>query len=824
MSKNFIERHEIKVEGQVFTPVGIVTMILDSVRYTGKSVLYKTIMEPSFGKGAFLIEIVSRIIHEGRAEGKSAKDIKKIIEKCVFGIEKDKELYNEAIEKLNKLLTAYDIPLPSWSNLIHGDALMVYRDYVGKIEICVGNPPYVRIHNIESEYRDVVKNFNFAEGTTDLYIIFYEIGIQMLKDGSGKLAYITPNSFLRNTSQKKFRNYLVNKGLLAAIYDFKDSNIFDASTYTCICVVDKNSNRITKDIIEYREYNMYKMIVKNTIKYDYFRNQLKDSTWNLSSEDDIQYLLQNNKRPIKIKSIATVQNGIATNRDSVYVGKAWLNKDYTEPYMGKHTDKKKIVYFNGHKVESTILHRCVKASKYDGKMSNNYILYPYKNKSKNNLFKKSDGLELETTYVAYTESEMQSKFPNAYAYLQEHFEDLETRDMDTASEWFVFGRSQGLANSGYKKLVFKHVIYKSSDKIEVHVIDEDVIVYSGIYITLDISAFIDAKGSKLTFNDLFYDKELEEVRGILASSDFHKYCVLVGKDMRGGYVSVSSIFVKNYGTMLTRFPNLPVDVPIKDFPNADTDYMNNLFNDRFVDCIKASYESMASRGTTSPERIKPFHSFIAKILKYKLGQDYDVVADGYSFGKEVGVEGNFDSKNVDICVMKKDKVLGAIAFKLLSNNFKQNYKNFSEGMLGETAQMKGIGIPYAFCYLIPEKALYRKDVNKKTGIGKFSKIDILTQNDAKIYYDIANYADYNNRTPDAMYIGIHKLFSDEYLESLTEGDEIDIASNSYLDGIQPKWSNLEFIKDEDIKMFYFEQFNLGEFLDKFIEKMGINLS
>ena len=557
---------ETKTEGQVFTSTGIVTMILDSVRYTGKSVLTKTIMEPSFGKGAFLIEIVSRIIHEGRAEGKSANEIKEIIEKCVYGIEKDEDLYREAIQKLNELLMTYDIPLPSWSNLINGDTLLVYDNYIGKIDICIGNPPYVRIHNIENQYRDVVKNFTFADGTTDLYIIFYEIGIQMLKEESGRLAYITPNSFLRNTSQKKFRNYLVNEGLLDAIYDFKDSKIFDADTYTCICVIDKNAERTTKDVVEYREYNMYKMTLNNTIKYEYFRNQLQDSAWNLSSEEDILYLQQNAKRPIKIKSIATVQNGIATNRDSVYVGKAWLDKDCTEPYMGKHTDKKKIVYFNGHKVESTILHRCVKASKYNGEISNTYILYPYQSKSKNKLLKKSDGSEVASSYVAYTESEMQSKFPNAYAYLQEHWEVLETRDMDANVDWFVFGRSQGLANSGYKKLVFKHVICKSSDTIEVHVVDDDIIVYSGIYITIDASAFINANGSKSTFNDLLYDKELEEVRGILASSDFHKYCVLVGKDMQGGYVSVSSVFVKNYGTMLTHFPNLPVDVPTEDFP------------------------------------------------------------------------------------------------------------------------------------------------------------------------------------------------------------------------------------------------------------------
>ena len=91
--------NETKTEGQVFTPVGIVSMILDSVKYTGKTVLTKSIMEPSFGKGVFLIEIVSRIIHEGKAEGKSAEEIRDIIQSQIYGIEKDEELYDEAISK-----------------------------------------------------------------------------------------------------------------------------------------------------------------------------------------------------------------------------------------------------------------------------------------------------------------------------------------------------------------------------------------------------------------------------------------------------------------------------------------------------------------------------------------------------------------------------------------------------------------------------------------------------------------------------------------------------------------------------------------------------
>ena len=286
---------ERKTEGQVFTPPEIVNLILDSVQYSGKSVLTKTIMEPSFGNGAFLVEIVSRIIHEARSEGKSADEIGDIIDRCVFGIEKDRRLYDEAILKLNELLAAHDVPPLSWTNLICGDTLLKYTDYAGKMDICVGNPPYVRVHNIGGEYRGVVKNFNFAKNTE-------EAGV------------------------------------------------------------------------------------------------------------DIKYLKRNSAL-----SFSAPDNHLTHNSHMLIIG-------------------------------------------------DNY-----------------DALK-------------------------------------------------------------------------------DVIVYSGIYITIDIVAFVNTSGTKSTFDDLLYDKRLEAVRGILSSPDFHKYCVLVGKDMQGGYVSVSSVLIKNYGTPLTHLPNLSGDV------------------------------------------------------------------------------------------------------------------------------------------------------------------------------------------------------------------------------------------------------------------------
>ena len=51
-----------KEKGQYITPEKIVVMILDDIGYAGDKVLTKKIMEPSFGDGAFLSEIIKRII------------------------------------------------------------------------------------------------------------------------------------------------------------------------------------------------------------------------------------------------------------------------------------------------------------------------------------------------------------------------------------------------------------------------------------------------------------------------------------------------------------------------------------------------------------------------------------------------------------------------------------------------------------------------------------------------------------------------------------------------------------------------------------------
>lgn len=497
-----------KEKGQYMTPEKIVVMILDDIGYAGDEVLTKKIMEPSFGDGAFLSEIIKRIIKAGRKQSLPEKEISDIIQNNVFGIEKDEKIYKKAISRLNGILEEYKIPKIEWKNLINGDTLTEWEKHKEKYDYVVGNPPFVRIHNIPERYRDIVKSFQFSDGMADLYVIFYEIGINMLGE-NGKLGFISPNAFIKNDSQQKFRDFLINNKYIFAIYDFGASKIFpDADTYTCICLIGKEKE---KKNIKYKEYNMYLPVSENVIDFEYLKDNMTGHQLNFGFADDMKFLEEINNRPKKISDIVTVQNGIATNRNYIYIIQAYTDKELTEPYAGKG----ETAYFKDkagkvHEIESSILRRCVKASKYEGKVDNTYIIFPY-------------------AKTPISEYRLKKEFPKTYAYLDSYRDELAKRDMDKSTDWFLFGRSQGIQNSGLKKVVFKHIIDKNNPKIEPFMLDEDVVVYSGRYITAKT------------------EESLQKVYDIFKSEEFARYCALVGKNKAGGYVEVSTKAVKEFG-------------------------------------------------------------------------------------------------------------------------------------------------------------------------------------------------------------------------------------------------------------------------------------
>lgn len=116
------------------------------------------------------------------------------------------------------------------------------QEWFKKFDYVIGNPPYIRIHNINPILRTYLKtNYSFCTGMFDLYYAFYEIGLKLLND-TGVLLYIAPNSFIKNASGNNIRQYIKDNNLLWYFEDFEHEHKFaNYSTYTAIVGLDKGS-------------------------------------------------------------------------------------------------------------------------------------------------------------------------------------------------------------------------------------------------------------------------------------------------------------------------------------------------------------------------------------------------------------------------------------------------------------------------------------------------------------------------------------------------------------------------------------------------------
>lgn len=240
--------NKIKNFGEVFTPDFIVKDMLDFIGYNGCKILQKRIIDNSCGDGAFLCEIAKRYIKESLKVNKNKKTIESELRTFIYGIEINKENYKKCIENLNNIAKQFELNI-KW-NIICEDTLTI-NEFNGKMDFVVGNPPYVRIHNLGKNFNKV-KNFDFAKnGMCDLFIVFYEIGLKMLNK-QGRLAYISPNSLFSSQAGKTLRKFIRLNQNLYKIYDLGHYQPFNITSYTAILCFDNNRNN---DFIEYYKYN-----------------------------------------------------------------------------------------------------------------------------------------------------------------------------------------------------------------------------------------------------------------------------------------------------------------------------------------------------------------------------------------------------------------------------------------------------------------------------------------------------------------------------------------------------------------------------------------
>jgi len=178
--------------------------------------------------------------------------------------------------------------------------------------------------------------------------------------------------------------------------------------------------------------------------------------------------------------------------------------------------------------------------------------------------------------------------------------------------------------------------------------------------------------------------------------------------------------------------------------------MNKGLKEGFLNAIKATFYAYNKSGARSNKKLIPIHTWFAKEIISELGNDYSSMSLGT--GGEYEIEGKYYPKRLDITVFSKKKPIVTLSFKFVTSNYPQNSNNYFENLLGETANIRRIGVGFVhFLVLRGHTPYYYKAAGNKRG--KLKKTEILSEHHIEKYIKLFKDCDFPHR-PDVLGIAI----------------------------------------------------------------------
>lgn len=467
-----------KENGVVFTPEWVANFIIEEILNSQKISGREKILDAGCGEGVFAAIAAQKFSEI------TGKKIEEVIEQNIYFI----DISGEYIEKTKQNLQKLSKNKIKKFNAIVDD--FCFYNFCEKFNFIIGNPPYVRIQNLNDRRGQLQKKYITASnGSIDLYFCFFEQALKLL-DENGKIAFITPNSHFHSAAGKNLRNLMLP--YLTKIVNFDHFQVFKGATaYTAITFLQKENSS------DFLYADNFKSDFKNIEYKKISAKHMRTERWEFFDEKYLDKIIKLNKKYSTLQEVADIHYGIATLKDDIYI------------FSPEKTDKK-FYYFNNFKIEKDLCAPIIKASTYKGESQNLYLIFPYKNEK------------------IISKNVFQKKYPEAYKYFLQQRDVLETRDKGGGKyyeEFYAFGRSQGLKTSFGKKIITSTMnITPRFYVIE----DEKTSFYAGYCV----------KPKK--------DISLYELCEALNSSLMREHISLVSKSYRGGYKSYAKSFLKDF--------------------------------------------------------------------------------------------------------------------------------------------------------------------------------------------------------------------------------------------------------------------------------------
>jgi len=122
-------------------------------------------------------------------------------------------------------------------------------------DIVIGNPPYLNFRDIKSkELKQYFFNvYSSIEYQSDLYVLFFEKGYELLSQNTGNLSFIIPNSITNNLCNSKIRKYILDKSSLMSIVD-APIGVFESATVDAV-IICTSLNKLHNNVKCYKIIN-----------------------------------------------------------------------------------------------------------------------------------------------------------------------------------------------------------------------------------------------------------------------------------------------------------------------------------------------------------------------------------------------------------------------------------------------------------------------------------------------------------------------------------------------------------------------------------------
>ncbi|MDX4012233.1 N-6 DNA methylase [Aliarcobacter skirrowii] len=501
----------------------------DNLQEYKKWLLNLKILDPACGSGAFLNQALEYLISEHKNLQNDLAlmgDLfasymveEEILENNLYGVDINEDAVEIAKLSLWLRTAKRGRPLTKLADkIVCANSLLNMPFSENSFDVVIGNPPYVRVQGLKSNYENEAKlyeeKFVSATGNYDLYVLFMEQSFNMLNK-TGKLSYILPHKFLISDFGNGIRGFLSENKAVESLLHFGSEIVFeDASTYTCIINLSHNNKKLDfksispKDIFNPFEYD--------SISYE----NLNSDKWNLSSNDITKVLEKINLQPLRVKDVfAKIFTGIQTSGDDIY-----LLLETKDGLYSKALDK--IV-----EVEKGLLKPMLKGediSRYKNLKNRYFVIFPY-------ILEDGKAKPMSEDFI-------KENYPKGYEYLKANEEFLRGREKGKMDKdgWFLYIYPKSLAEFEQSKIITPDIAFKSQMSLDNGTFYHGTTLYSFI------------KKVEIKENYKFY-------LTILNSSIMWLFIKNTSTELRGGYFRFKTSYLEPFP--LPKLENLEQQEP-----------------------------------------------------------------------------------------------------------------------------------------------------------------------------------------------------------------------------------------------------------------------